>query len=307
MLAALEALIPVVALIAAGQIMRRCDFPASAFWPAADALVYRLLFPAYLFVSAARVDLPALRPLASAAAILLPVATITLSLAALSAAGRLRGTTAAVLTQAAIRQNVYVAAALAVPLLGTSAAAPMALAIAISVPSVNAISVWALTRWAPSQTRSVPVVRALLQNPLILASLAGIVAGSLDLPPPVWLMGPLDLLAKASLPLALLGVGAGLEFRLLRRPSAAMLASAILKLAVLPALTALACVALGITGLLAQALVLFAATPTSASAYVQTRLMGGDHALMAAAITLHVVLATLSVPFVAVVVLPILP
>lgn len=307
MLATLEALIPVVALIAAGQFMRRRRFPAPGFWPAVDALVYRVLFPAYLFVSAARVDLPALRPLASAAAILVPVATITLILAVLAATGRMRGTTAAVLTQAAIRQNVYVAAALATPLLGPAAAAPMALAIAISVPSVNAISVWALTRWAPSDTSAVPVLRALLGNPLIQASLAGIVVGSLALPLPAWLMGPLDLLARASLPLALLGVGAGLELALLRRPNPAVLASAALKLGLLPGLTALACAALGVGGTPAQTLVLFAATPTSASAYVQTRLMGGDHVLMAAAITLHVVLATLTVPLVAVLLLPRLP
>jgi predicted permease len=307
MLATLAALIPVVALIALGQIMRRRGFPAPGFWPAADALVYWVLFPAYLFVSAARVDLPALRPLAAATAILGPVALLTIVIAALAASGRLRGPTAAVLTQAAIRQNVYVAAALAVPLLGPAAAAPMALAIAISVPSVNTISVWALTRWAPSGTPAVPVLRALLGNPLILASLAGIVAGSLALPLPAALLGPLDLLAKASLPLALLGVGAGLELTLLRRPNAAMLASAVLKLAVLPGLTALACVALGLAGTLGQALVLFAATPTSASAYVHTRLMGGDHVLMAAAITLHVVMATLTVPLVAVLVLPLLP
>ncbi len=64
----LLALWPLFALIVAGHLLRRADFPGEAFWPGAERLNYFVLFPALLLGSLARapLDNPALPRLALA-------------------------------------------------------------------------------------------------------------------------------------------------------------------------------------------------------------------------------------------------
>jgi malonate transporter and related proteins len=104
----------------------------------------------------------------------------------------------------------------------------------------------------------------------------------------------LDILARASLTLGLLCVGACLELGHLGRERPAALTTAALKLLAMPAATALACRALGVDPLGAAAAVLFTACPISASSYVLAR-----HAtLLAGLITLTTIAALATMPLV---------
>ncbi len=166
----------------------------------------------------------------------------------------------------------------------------MALLIALCVPLCNVAAVWPLARHGGHAYH-----RELLRNPLILSTLAGLLANLAGLRFPDAVATTLQRIGLAALPLGLMAAGAGLQFGGLR--AAPRLAAALLSIrhAVLPI------VAIGLSMLLAlppaQAgiLVAFAALPTASSAYVLAARMGGDAAYVAGLVTLSTLLGMLSI------------
>lgn len=294
MIALLTALWPLFALIVGGYALRRLDFPGEAFWPAAERLNYFLLFPALLFSSlaSAPLDNPALPRLALAVLLGLGAGWLGLLLVR-----RLRGWNAArfgAFTQGLLRFNTYLGLAAVGSLFGREGLTLAALMLALMVPAVNLMAVWALTAERGVSLRGLlgPVAR----NPLILACLGGalfnLAGGSLG-------GGSdrlLNLLSAASLPLGLLCVGAALRPRELAGAAAALGWNCGLRLLAMPLLAWAVALLLQLPTLERGVLVLFFALPTAPTAYVLTRQLGGDSQLMAGLITLQTLLAALSLP-----------
>lgn len=294
MITLLLALWPLFALIVAGYFMRRHAFPSEAFWPGAERLNYFVLFPALLFnsLATAPLDNPALPQLAAAVLVGLGIAWL-----ALLVLRRQRGWPAArfgPITQGGLRFNTYLGLAAVGSLYGQQGLALAALMLALMVPTVNVMSVWALTAERGVSARG--LLLPILRNPLILACLGGALFNLIGLALPGGSDRLLGLLAAASLPLGLLCVGAALkpselsgEVPVLAWNSAArllgmpLLAFAVARLFALPTMET-------------TILVLFFALPTAPTAYVLTRQLGGNSHLMAGIITLQTLLAAASLP-----------
>ncbi len=294
----LQALAPVFLLIAAGQVMRRFAFPAPGFWAMAERLVYWCLFPALLFEATAGVAVGGRHILLVGLATGGPVLLLVLLLLALRRPLRLDGARVAAVAQAAVRPNTYIGLAAAAALWGHGALAPLALVIAINIPLVNLIAGILLAVTGGRGVHPLRLVLLVIGNPLILACLLGLAASAAHVALPQVASATLDILGRASLALALLAVGAALELRHLEGGVWPILLGAVLKLAALPALTLLTGRLLGLQGIDLLALVLLAALPLSASAYVQTRQMGGAAHLLAASMTVQTLLAMASMPVV---------
>ena len=97
-----------------------------------------------------------------------------------------------------------------------------------------------------------------------------------------------------------MAVGAGIDLSAARRAGGPVAASAIGKLAISPAIAAGLCLLIGLPDIETAAIVLYAALPCSASAYILARLMGGDAPMMASIITVHTLVAITSIPILAV-------
>lgn len=290
----LLALWPLFALIVAGYLLRRADFPGEAFWPGAERLNYFLLFPALLLASLARapLDNPALPRLALA--VLLALAAGWLGLLALR---RWLGWPAArfgALTQGALRFNTYLGLATVGSLYGAEGLAVAALMLALLVPAVNVLSVWALSaeRGVSARGLLLPVAK----NPLILACLGGALLNLAGIGLPGGTERLLGLLAAASLPLGLLCVGAALRPQELRGEGPALLGNSLARLLLMPLLAFGVARLLALPAMESVLLVLFFALPTAPTAYVLTRQLGGDSHLMAGVITLQTLLAAVSLP-----------
>jgi predicted permease len=288
-LALLQALWPLFALIVGGYLLRRWDFPGDAFWPAAERLNYFILFPALLFSSLATapLDNPALPRLALAVFLGLGIGWVALLLAR-----RLLGWPAArfgAITQGILRFNTYLGLAAIGSLYGKDGLAMAALMLALMVPLVNLMSVWALTaeRGVSLRALLLPVAK----NPLILACLAGALVNLAGFGLPGGTDRLLNLLAVASLPLGLLCVGAALRPQELAGEVPALAWNCALRLLAMPALAFAVARVLGLPAMESSILVLFFALPTAPTAYVLTRQLGGDSHLMAGIITLQTLLA----------------
>lgn len=304
MIAILSALLPTFALIVLGYILRERKFLPDSFWPGAEKLTYFVTFPALLFSNTAKADLGSLPLFGIATAMLGTIAICTILILAARPVLRVSGPTFSSLVQGAIRPNTYIGLAVAAALLGTHGLTVTALCVALVVPTVNVISVLACAHLGDNDRNPgiLSLLRDVAKNPLLMACVLGSVFNALGigLPP---IAGPfLEVLGRAALPVGLLAVGAGLDLGAARRAGFPVGISTVGKLMLSPAIAAGLCLALGLPATELAAVVLYAALPCSASAYVLARLMGGDAQMMASIITVHTLAAIATMPVIAILV-----
>jgi malonate transporter len=298
MLATFGALAPVFLMIGLGRVLASRGFPGDGFWPAAERLVYWILLPALLVVTTAGSDLTGLRVLpvvAGLIAAILLTAGLALALRSLLA---LSDPAFSSVFQGAIRTNTYVGLAGAGALYGEAGLALMGVVVLVVITTVNVLSVTALTHLSGRRAGRSALV-GVAQNPLILACLAGFTIEAIGLAPLFELARPtLEILARSSLTLGLLCVGAGLDLSRLGEDRRAIGVTSGLKLLVVPAATALFCRLFGVEGLTAAVAILFNSVPISASSYVLARQLGGDARLMASLIATTTLAAVVTMPVV---------
>jgi hypothetical protein len=297
--AVIAVILPVFLLIFLGAFLRQRVFEQASFWETTERLTYYLLFPALLVSTLAGIHFEDLAVGPMAAAIIAALIVMVFVLLALRRPLGINGPAFCSVAQGALRQNSYVGLAVSFGLFGEPGLAAAAVAIIAIVPLVNVLSVSVHAFHAESVHPSLRgVAVALARNPLIIACLLGLAAQltGLGLPP---IVAPvLEILGRAALTLGLLCVGAALDLTAIRSAGRLVAVSSLLKLAVLPALTALACWGLGVGGVAASIAVLFNGLPTATSSYILARLLGGDARLMAGIITLQTALAIVTLPIV---------
>lgn len=291
------AVFPVFLLILLGFVLRRRGWLADAFWEPAERLCYFVLLPALLVGSLARADFAAVPAAAVAGAVALAILVMTALLLAVQLATRGDGPAFTAVLQTSIRPNTYIGLSIPFALYGEQGLAIAALIVAVVVPTVNLVSVAALVRYGGSYAgRNPRLLRAVVLNPLILASLAGLALNLSGLGLPPVADETLAILARAALPLALLAVGAGLDLAAARASGARVGVAVVLKLAGLPLLTAAACWLLGVGGLAWTVAMVFNALPSATSSYILARQMGGAPGLVANILTVQTLAAAVTLP-----------
>ncbi len=285
-------LFPDLALIAIGFVLSRKADWGSDLWPGIEKLTYYVLFPALLFHAIVRnpVQWSLARDL---------VAGVLLVVAAAALAGALAGIVLkppalrmASSGQCAYRFNSYVAMALSQRLGGTEGLALCALCMGVAVPVVNVLAVSSLAR----HTRA-GLLTEWLRNPLILATLAGLLAAwaGLRLPEPTDAL--LSRIGAAALGLGLMSVGAGIRIGGVSGDHALVAWLTAVKLLLAPAVAWAAGSWLGLAPTAHTVLVIFGAVPTASAAYILANRMGGDGPFVALCIAVSTFAAVLTLPF----------
>ncbi|MCW8916291.1 MAG: AEC family transporter [Magnetovibrio sp.] len=299
MTSVINALAPVFVLIVIGYALKRQHWVDDGFWPPAERITYRVFFPALLIASGARADLSGGEAWPMAATLF--SATLATALLALILKPVLGLKPAAFTSffQGTIRPNTYVGVVAAFLFWGEDGLALISIGILAVVPLVNVLSVTVLVIWGDGHEGARSIKRAIsevIRNPLILACLAGfaINLAGLSLPPVIEPL--LDILGRAALPIALMAVGAGLDFPHLKTNATIASVSSALKIVILPAIAWSLASAFGLEGQAFQVVILYATMPVSASAYVLARELGGDSALIAGIITASTLAAVATMP-----------
>lgn len=288
----LVSLWPIFALILAGYYLNRIGFPGEGFWPGAERFNYFILFPALLFgsLSSAPLNDPALPRLL--VAVLLVVFLCCTGLLVCRQLRKWPSSRFGVLLQGILRFNTYLGLAAVGGLYGKEGMQLATVVIALLVPIVNVLSVWALS--ADKHTSLGSMVSPIARNPLIVSCLAGAMfnlsGGQL-----VWGTDRLfTLLANTSLPLGLLSVGAALRPTDVRGQLGTLIGNSLARLLVVPSIAWLCARVMGLPTIETAILVLFFALPTAPTSYVLTRQLGGEGQLMAAIITIQTLLSAVS-------------
>jgi predicted permease len=291
-----QLLFPDFSLIACGWLLCRYTALDRRVWDQVESLVYYFLFPVLLFHSIVRspLDFDATSHLLTAG-VGVGLAGIALAYALPFLPGlrtRLDRRDHAASAQIAFRFNSFICLALADRVAGPAGLLMIAVLIGVCVPLFNIAAVWPMARHADAG-----LARQLLRNPLIIATLGGLVANLLGLRVPDWLAPTLTRIGAASLALGLMAAGAGMQFATLATGKALAVSVLAIRHLVLPLTAWGLALALRLDAAQAAVLMTFSAVPTASSAYVLAARMGYNGPYVAGLVTLSTLLGVASLPF----------
>ena len=266
-------ILPQFCLILLGYLLtRRPSFAKKDFWIVTEKLVFYVLFPPLIFLSVAKANLQigqcSYFLLISISAMSVAVITAWLANFLIKESPWTKWS----IFHCGFRFNTYIGFAICSTLFGDKGIAYLSLLIACWVPISNVIATVGLvhaSRLSGSENngKRKNFLVAVLSNPLILATLLGLVCNSFSIELPKLLVDVLKPLGQSSLALGL--------------PTIALAFAIIFQLLPLES-----CV-----------LLLFAALPTAQSCYVMTASMGGDSAAVADLTSAQVIFSLLTLPF----------
>ena len=291
-----QLLFPDFFLIVCGYLICRYTALDRTVWAQVETLVYYFLFPVLLFHSIVKspLDLHATSSLISAGLLMgLIGIALAYSLPYLPWLGkRIDRREHAASAQVAFRFNSFVALALAERLAGSQGLLLIAVLLGVSVPLYNIAAVWPMARHGQRG-----FLRELVRNPLILATVTGLVANLLGFTLPVWLEPAVTRIGAASLALGLMAAGAGMQFGHLAQAKTLAVAVLSIRHFILPVVALGLAKVFGLSPVQTTILLAFSALPTASSAYVLAARMGYNGAYVAGLVTLSTMLAIVSLPF----------
>lgn len=296
MSAFLTALVPVILIVALGQLLaRRGLVPGEAF-RALDRLSLLVLLPALIIRALANAEFDGAPWVMIAALMAAQVVMGAFGLTARFWPG-MSAPAVGTIIQSNVRWNTIIGLSLGGLLFGDEGLALVSLAAAAMIPVANVISVYALVSHAERPPGETPKpLLALTRNPLIWACLIGIGLASFHVRLPVIADETLKMLANAAIALGLLSAGAGVDLGALKRAGLRTFTWSFVRLIGLPAATLVIGLAIGLSGLPLAIALICAATPTAPNSYVLARELGGDTTLAANFIAAQTLLAALTLP-----------
>jgi len=291
-----QLLFPDFSLIAIGWLLCRYTALDRRVWDQVESLVYYFLFPVLLFHSIVRspLDFGATSSLLTAG-VGVGVCGIVLAYALPFVPGlrtHIDRRDHAASAQIAFRFNSFICLALAERLGGSEGLLLIAVLIGVCVPIFNIAAVWPMTRHAQTG-----FVRQLVRNPLIVATVAGLLANVLGLTVPTWATPTLTRIGAASLALGLLAAGAGMKFSTLGTGKVLAVSVLAIRHLLLPLVAWVLARALRLDAAQGAVLMAFSAVPTASSAYVLAARMGYNGPYVAGLVTLSTLLGVVSLPF----------
>jgi malonate transporter and related proteins len=293
------AILPIFLLLVLGNLLRRNGFPGGEFWYQADRVTYWVLFPALLLHSTTTA--PFNEDIVDTYALALLSALFVTGIISLLCvkAFKFSGPHAGSVFQGASRHNTFIAVAIAEYLYGAQGLLLATVAISILVPMTNLLCVTVLV-WFQGTSGTVPLKRRLLQeimrNPLLIAIVIGLSLNISGIGPLPVLHDFTGILSKATLPIALLCVGAGLRIKSIHTGAKFVAISSLCKMLVFPTVIIAAVLMMDVTGVAAMVLIIYGVVPTASSGYALAKLLGGDAEVMAGIITVQTLISIFTLP-----------
>lgn len=281
---------PVFALIAFGAFLWRRGLIDTAFLRTGDRLIYYAFFPVLLFWKIGGTPTGASVPWRLWGAVLASMVVLwLLSLVAIVLL-RIGPRRAGTFSQATYRFNTYVAIAVVFNAQGDPGVASLGELLSVAIPLANVMAVVTFIFHARDtidrNDRVRLTLRALVQNPLILACVTGMAWARLLPAWPVAIDNSLRLAASLTLPFALISIGGALRFEGLRERLPVTVAATLLKIVAMPVVGWWALRVAGISGPDVLTAMLFFAMPASTAMYVLATQLDGDPDLSSGIIVL---------------------
>lgn len=290
-MAVIVSIVPIFAVIVLGVWGARRGFFPPEFIEPANRLAYSLAIPALIFRAVANAPIAvAFQPRPALVALLAQVGTWGLAVAVSGLLFRNRaeakGERASFIHGSVHGNQAYVGLAVVYFALGESGLNTVALVAAVIIIGQNLLAVVSLTRWGSGQSQAVSPVKAVVSNPIILMSAAGLAFSFTGWQLPGVVDRTLDILGGLGLPLALLIIGATLSEGRVGGHWLELSIMAAFKLAIMPGIGWGLLWMAGLQGLPATVTVILLASPFATISVIMADQLGGDARLSSEAVTL---------------------
>jgi predicted permease len=272
--------LPLFALILLGVILRRNTMIDEAFVSTSSKLVFRIALPVMVFRRLSQVESVPTELFTGIA--LFAGVTVLVVLLLWIVLHRLPGPVSSATIQGAFRSNIAIVGLAVIEIAyGPAALAYGAVVLATIMPLYNLLAVMVLSNGTRQDGESalVRVGKSLIRNPLIWAVVVGLGFALTTWNLPAAADRTLEYVSRLTLPLALIGIGASLDFSSLMHRSGLWTLASVVKLAAVPGLVLAGGLLLGIDQEALRVLVLTAACPTAVASFPMARAMGADSRL----------------------------
>lgn len=295
----LNAVLPLLLLIAVGYIVRRLNVVNDAFLEVGNHFVFRIAMPILLCRNIYQTDfLKAFDPVLAGfvVASIFALALLTALIAPRFVKNR---QSIGTIIQAVYRGNfILFGLPLAINLFGAAGAAPTAMLFAVTIPTYNLLAVFVLTIYSPEYDHRPgsllknmgPVVLGILKNPLIIGSAAGFLLAIMPFDMPLFLDKTFADIGGIATPLALIILGAQFNFGQLQGHLRVATITSMVRLILVPAVFVFIAVLIGFRGPKLGAIYILMAAPTAVSSYIMAKDMNSDYVLAGQLVVLTTVL-----------------
>ncbi|PKM50332.1 MAG: AEC family transporter [Firmicutes bacterium HGW-Firmicutes-7] len=207
--------------------------------------------------------------------------------------------------QGAYRSNfLLIGLPLARNLFGETGVAVASVALPIVVPVYNFLAVFVLTVFANNEDYKekpkvsyVQLIVAILKNPLIIASVLGLIFSIINIPIPTFLNRAMGDVGGIATPLALILLGGQFSFSALHGRLKLAFIATLFRLIFLPIIIIGVAVLLGFKGVELSTILIIFASPSAISGFIMAKNMGNDSELAGQIIILTTLLSSISLFF----------
>lgn len=267
-----------VSLIFTGRGLKRWFIRSEEFWNDADDLTYRLLAPLLFAFVANKANFSALNVSAAVIATIISTAMIVAIIFLTQSFLKAKDDVFIPVFQGGVRSNSYMFLAISNLTYGETGGAIAGVFVVCTLAITNIAFTVVVNRQRGWRKKCVSIAKALIQNPLIMGSLVGLVFSALDIhfTELETVKNYLYSLGNAATPLSLLSIGAGLNLDIRWKTLVATAYTSILKLIIMPVCTMFMLQLFDVTGVVASIALLYSALPCAGNASAVSQKLGGD-------------------------------
>ncbi|MBO5556596.1 MAG: AEC family transporter [Oscillospiraceae bacterium] len=277
LLVCVNAVLPIFLLLMVGYLARILKLVDDEDVRKINRLMFKLFMPAVMFYSVYNSDLSsAVRPRLLLYTVAAVLSAFGLSCLAARWAVRERNQKG-VFIQGVFRSNfVIIGIPIVSSLMGDVDMGPVAVLLAVVVPLFNVLSVIILQYYNGQKPEIGKMLLAVVKNPLILGTVAGILAVALKLRLPVFLVSAVRQLSQAASAVLLVMLGAFFKFDGLSRYRRELSLVCLGRLVIVPGIFLGLAGLLGFRGVEMAALLGVFASSTAVNSFTMAQQMGGD-------------------------------
>ena len=280
-----QVVFPLFFMMALGYVLKQCGVWNDITLKQLNNITFRVFLPVLVFLNIFQTDIDAVfQPkllvfVVSSLLILYFLLFIIVPLIEKNNARR------GVMIQAVLRSTyVILGLPVTISLFGQENAGIASMLIAVVIPMYNILSVIALEFFRGGKVNIKKILLGIMKNPLIIASLLGVVALLFNFQLPALLQNPINDLAQIATPLALMVLGGSFNFQKVKASLWQLIFCIIGRLVVVPAVFLPIAAKMGFSSLEMTALLAVYAAPAAVSSFTMAQQMDADDELAGQAV-----------------------
>lgn len=294
----LDSILPIFAVIALGNFLKRFAFINEHFIRVSDRLIYFIFFPLLLFWKIGKPTETVLFDWLFVAGVLFSVFSVFGFSLIVAKLLRMPHGEVGSFSQGCYRFNSYIGIAVILTILGENGVKEFGVLIGFVIPFINILAVSSLIAYSEkndSQEQQWSIIlKSVVTNPLIISCVLGVLYSNLGMPFPIFAEKILSIFSMLTLPLALICIGGSLTFSKFREHFTYSSIAAFCKLLVLPAIGYLVLKQLHLTDTAFLVGMIYFALPTSPQNYILSSQLDSDVDLATSTIVLSTILSIFS-------------